>query len=1179
MSIEELSEAAGLTGADRDLLALLLAEEGVELGASTAIPRRDATEAPLSWSQERLWVLDRMTPGTSSLDMPVSVRLRGALDRGVLARSFGEIVRRHESLRTRFELRGGAPVQVIDPPPVRPWPLPLADLGALAAEPRSREEARLAAAETHRSFDLARGPLLSTVLLRSGEGEHALLLNVHHIVSDGWSLGVLIREMSALYAALATGLEPTAAGLAEPAIQYADFAAWQRERQEGEELAEQLAYWRGQLSGVPPLELPVDRPRPALQTFRGASEIAVLPPALAQAIRELARAEAASPFMVLLAAFSLVLGRLAGSEDFAVGSPIAGRSRPELEGLIGFFLNSLALRADLSGDPSFRALAGRAREAALGAYAHQEVPFEKLLAELDVERDLSRTPIFQVFLNMLNLPRAEARFVGLTLEVISVPEVESKFDLTIYAAEVPEGLSLNLVYNADLYSAGRMRELLAQLEGALTQGLAAPDRPISQISLATARSAALLPDPAAPLDDAFAGSIVECFRVQAARRPGHPAVIDRRGTWTYADLAAAADRIAARLAAAGIERGDRVAVWAHRSAPIVPAVLGSLAAGGAFAMLDPAYPGERIVAMLDLAEPRGFVRLEAAGTLPAEVEAWLARLPAGARIDLPAGGAAEVLGALAASPEDPPSPPEIEIGPDDLALVAFTSGSTGAPKGIAGRHGPLTHFLPWQCAELGFSEDDVFTLLSGLAHDPLQRDLFTPLWLGATIAVPDFEDVATPGRLAAWMAESGATVAHLTPAMGQLIAESAEIAAAAGRAVEVPALRRALLVGDALTRLDVARLARLAPNLLCVNLYGSTETQRAVGYHLVTEAAGALDGGALAGSAAREVLPLGRGMRDVQLLVLDRAGRVAGLGEVGELAVRSPHLAAGYLGDPELTRARFVPAPGAVAPGDRMYLTGDLGRYLLDGEVEFVARADAQVKIRGFRIEPGEIEAGLARHPGVREAVVVARSDSTGVTGAAGEKRLVAYYVPAPGAEVPAAEELSEFLRVRLPEYMVPALWVALERLPVTPNGKVDRKALPAPRASAAASAAYVPPQGESERAIAEIWREALGLERVGRHDKFFQLGGHSLLLVRMHARLAERFGGDLAVIDLFRHPDVASLARFLDGRGAALGSGVSVETLEVEARAGRIEAGKDRRKLRLERLQGAGGRGEGEAR
>ncbi len=977
-------------------------------------------------------------------------------------------------------------------------------------------------------------------------------------------MGVLIGELSALYPRIAAaGLGGTFVPLPDLPTQYADFSVWQRERLgEDQGFGEQLKYWRGRLSDVPALELPTDFPRPAMQTFRGGSESRVLPPSLAAGLAELARATGASPYMVLLAVFSLVLGRHAGQEDFAIGSPIAGRSRPELEGLIGFFLNSLALRADLSGNPTFRELIGRSRDTALGAYAHQNVPFERLLGELTVERDLSRTPIFQVLLNMLNLPRAEARFEGLAIEPISVPEVESKFDLTIYASEMPDGLLMRLVYNADLFSAERMRELLAQLESALSQGLSAPDRPVSEIRLRTAAADAVLPNPSAPLDDTWRGSVVDLFRAQALLRPERLAVVDRAGIWTYGDLAEASARIAARLrhpgeGEKGLARGERVAVWAHRSAALPAAVLGALEAGGAFAMLDPAYPAERIVAMLDLATPRAFVRLLAAGPLPPEISAWLTRSGA-LRIDLPVGGAATVLATLPAVAAD--GAEAVAVGPDDPALVAFTSGSTGAPKGIVGRHGPLSHFLPWQCAELALSESDVFSLLSGLAHDPLQRDLFTPLSLGAAIAVPDPADITTPGRLAAWMAERGVSVAHLTPAMGQLIAESAELSASRGVPVAIPSLRRALLVGDALTRLDVARLERIAPNLTCINLYGSTETQRAVAYHVVERTVDPARAG-FAAPARREILPLGRGMKDVQLLVLDAFGNPAGFGEVGEIAVRSPHLAAGYLGDPEMTRARFVPAPNALASGDatdRMYKTGDLGRYAQDGEVEFVARADAQVKIRGFRIEPGEIEATLSRHAGIRETVVIARADADGA------KRLVAYYVAAPGAPEPETQELGEFLRARLPEYMVPSLWMALDRLPLTPNGKIDRRALPAPRASAAASAEYAAPKTDTERTIAEVWREVLGLDRVGRHDKFFALGGHSLLLVRAHGRLAERLGREIAVIDLFRHPDVASLARFLDG-------GAESDVAAVEARAEVIEAGKDRRRMRLERRQGAG--------
>ena len=691
--------------------------------------------------------------------------------------------------------------------------------------------------------------------------------------------------------------------------------------------------------------------------------------------------------------------------------------------------------------------------------------------------------------------------------------------------------------------------MLRQLAGLLAQAATGPERSLGGLSLLTAEAVAVLPQPASPLSADWHGSVPALFTHHAQRAPERTAVVDRQESWTYGDLDAQSNRLAHFLRAGGVIRGDVVAIYGHRSAPLVWGVLGALKAGAAFTILDPAYPPARQLQCLDLAAPRAFLQVAAAGPLPDELEAAVRALPC----RLVIGRRGEMAETLAAQPD---TDPEVDVGPDDLAYISFTSGSTGVPKGVLGRHGPLTHFTPWQRQEFGLGEDDRFTLLSGLAHDPLQRDMFTPFQLGATICIPDPLEIGVPGRMAEWMRRQEVTVAHLTPAMGQVLTE----AVPGVEAVEVPSLRWVFLVGDVLTRLDVARLRRLAPAVTCVNFYGSTETQRAVGYHVVTERPEE--------GSAREILPLGCGMRDVQLLVLARdqspAGRLAGIGELGEIAIRSPHLAAGYLGDPDLTRERFVSNPfGSGATEDRLYRTGDLGRYRPDGEVEFVTRADNQVKIRGFRIELGEIEATLARHPSVREAVVVARTERSG------EKRLAAYVVPhgAPAPPLPAAGELQDYLRQRLPEYMVPPAWMTLAKLPVTPNGKLDRKALPEPELARLGSAdAFVAPQSEVEQAIAEIWREVLGVEQVGIHDKFFQLGGHSLLLVRVHARLQERFGRELSMMDLFRYSDVSSLARHLAG-----GEAESVPALLAESRSEELEQGKARRRQRLEKRRGTG--------
>ncbi len=1132
---------------ERPVLADLARElEAVHgLGAAAAgaaapplLPRPDAADgtAPLSWAQERLWFLGQFEPGTAAYNVPAVLRLTGSLRPDALAAAFAEVERRHEVLRTTFHLAadGDRPVQAIAPPgPARP--LPLVDLSGLAPAAIEAEAARLAAAEAQRCFDLAAGPLTSRRLLRLGGDRHLLLLNQHHIVTDGWSLGVLIRELAALYPAL---LEGRPAPLPPLPVQYADYAAWQREWLAGEVMASQVAHWRERLAGAPPLlELPTDRARPPVQSFRGDWHSLVLPAELAGALSALSRRSGASLFMTLLAGFKLQLARLAGQEDVSVGSPIAGRGRGETEGLIGFFLNSLVLRTDLAGalagELSFRDLLGRVRETALQAYAHQDVPFEKLLEELQPARSLSYTPLFQVFFNMLNLP-AWDQWLGpeLALEVAGSPTVQSKFDLTLYVlqgAAESNGLRIDWVYNADLFDRERVVEMGRQLEALLRQVVAEPEAPVAGFSLSSEAARAVLPDPAAPLDAAWRGSVPERFAEMARRFPARPAVADGRRAWSYRELDEAASRLANLLRAGGVERGDFVVLWAHRSAPLVLALLGTLRAGAAFVSLDPDYPAPRLVHMLALARPKAFVALAAAGPVPAEVEEWLAASGCRCRLTLPEaprGGAADPLLALlaAASPEDP----RVPLGPDAPAYAAFTSGSTGVPKGIVGRHGSLTHFLPWQRREFGFDESDRFSMLSGLAHDPLHRDVFTPLQLGAAIAVPDPREIGTPGYLAAWMRRERVTVTHLTPAMGQLLAgvESTDGAPAGG----VPSLRWAFLVGDVLSRRDVARLEALAPAVTCVNYYGSTETQRAVGYHVAARGAGA---------GGMEVLPLGRGIEDAQLLVLTPGGRLAGVGELGELAMRSPHIALGYIDDPELTARRFPVNPLSGDAADRIYRTGDLGRYLPNGEAVFAGRADLQVKVRGFRVELGEIEAVLGHHPAVREAVVVARQDGGPNT----ERRLVAYVVlAAPAGSDPEASEsqqldaeataaLADHLRARLPDYMLPAAWVRLAALPLTPNRKVDRRALPAPVVASGPAAA--PPRTPLERLVVAAWEEVLERRGIGRGDHFFELGGHSLLAARVAARLSRTLGAPIPVRAFFEHPTPEALARRLEEMGA----------------------------------------------
>ena len=1070
-------------------------------GKPVGVTRRTGSgAAPLSFSQQRLWLLDRLEPGSTAYNMPSPIRLRGVLDRAALEHALGEIVRRHESLRTTFAEREDEPVQVILPP--AGFRLPLADLSGLAGELRSVEERRLLI-EDKRPFDLQRGPLFRAALMRLAPEEHLLLLDMHHIVSDGWSFGIFYRELGALYGAF---LEGKPSPLPELPVQYADFSIWQRAWLQGPVLAEQLAYWRERLAGIPPaLEMPVDRLRPAMQSHRGSNSVLVFPAALAARLRELSLKEGTSPFMTLLAAFQLLLSRLSGQEDVVVGAPSAGRSRVEVEGLIGLFLNTLVLRTDLSGEPTFRELLGRAREVVLGAYRYQAIPFERLLEELQPERQLSRTPIFQVLFNFVSISDLSLDLPGLQVDSVRLREPESKFDFTLYVHELADSFQCNLVYNADLFEAERMAEMMRQFQSVLEQAAADPDRRIGDLSLVTAVSAALLPDPAQPLGGQWRGAVDEALSRGAARHPDRIAVRDARGTsWSYAELEARANRLAHFLVSRGLQKGDAVAVWAHRSAPLVQALVGTLKAGAAFTVLDPAYPVPRLLDYLRIARPAAWISVPGAPPPPPEVEEAAASL---CRVDLEA---------LSGFPE---SDPGVRVGPDDAACITFTSGSTGIPKGVVGRHAPLTHFYPWMGERFGLGGDDRFGMLSALSHDPLQRDVFTPIWFGAEMVLPDPERIGAPGYLAGWLRSERVTVLHLTPAMMEMVLDSADNGPE--RVPVLPDLRRAFVVGDLLKKGDVEHLQGIAPAVVCVNLYGSTETQRSVSFFEVPR------GGARLG---KEVLPLGRGMggeEGCQLLVLNRAGRLAGIGEAGEIHVRSRQLARGYLGDEALTAERFLPNPLVAVPqeGDRVYKTGDLGRYLPGGGVELIGRVDFQVKLRGFRIELGEVEAALGRFPGVRECVVVVREDRPG------DRRLVAYLagsLPPPADAAAPLRELRTFLAARLPDYMVPTSFVTLPALPLTRTGKVDRRALPAP------SSADEDRRREAERAVAKspveellavIWSDLLGVSAVAPEDNFFELGGQSLLATRMISRVRTVIGVDLPLRAVFEEPTLAGFA------------------------------------------------------
>lgn len=1061
--------------------------------------------SPLSFAQERLWILDQLEPGNPTYNLPVALRLKGVLNQSALAQSLQEIVRRHEPLRSTFAVANNSPVQFIAH--AMEIPLRVLDLRMLSESEREKEALRLRREEAQLPFNLASGPLFRPTLLWLSEDDYELLLTMHHIVSDGWSIGVLVRELTELYQDYCAGRPPT---LSELPVQYGDFVAWQRQWLQSDVLETELSYWRQQLKDVNTVvDLPADSMRPPIQSFRGGMKSLQLDPSLSESLKALSNQNDATLFMTLLAAFKVLLYKYTGQEDILVGSPIAGRNHAELEGLIGLFLNTLTLRTDLSGAPSFNELVKRIREVTLGAYTHQDLPFEKLLEELQPKRDLSRTPLFQIFFNMFNFADTKIDMPDLKIKLLAPPAVLSKFDLTLYVEDWENELRFDLVYNADLFDEGRMAEMLEQFNSLLGQITARPQEQINNYSLITRTAKEILPDPTRPLRDDWEGAVHERFSRQARRVGSKTALTDKDDVWSYQELDARTNQLANYLTSKGVNKGDVVAIYAHRSATLVWALLGVLKAGAAFVVLDPAYPSARLMDFLRVSPPRGWLEIEAAGALPAELEEFVAGLNLPCRLTLPRRSVAAASQFLKDSSTEQPA---VEVGPDDLAYVAFTSGSTGMPKGILGRHGPLTHFQPWLEQTFHLSESDRFSLLSGLAHDPLHRDVFTPLQMGATICIPDPEDIGVPGRLPEWMNEAAITVTHLTPAMAQLLTE-----APAGAALcEVPTLRYAFLVGDVLTRRDVARLRLLSPSVTPVNYYGSTETQRAVSYFVCepqTESEASLNG------RLKEILPLGRGIEDVQLLVLNTSLQLAGIGEVGEVYVRSPHLARGYQGDEALTSERFLGNPFGQTANDRLYKTGDLGRYMPDGNVEPLGRADLQVKIRGFRVELGEIEAVLGMHTDVREAVVIAREDTPG------DKRLVAYIVSQQN-QTPAGSELRSFLKGKLPEYMLPAAFVILDALPLTPNGKVDRRALPAPdEMSAGNETDYVGPRSPLEQRLVDIWAEVLHLERVGIHQNFFDLGGHSLLATQLISRLQDAFQVKLSLRSFFVSPTVAELA------------------------------------------------------
>ncbi|MFJ3217879.1 amino acid adenylation domain-containing protein [Kitasatospora sp. NPDC086801] len=1066
-----------------------------EAAASTALRPVDRSRPlPMSFAQQRMWFLYEFDPESVGYNSSFALRLRGDLDRAALHRALSAVVDRHEALRTTYDQVDGVPVQV--PHPSVDIPLPVVEAGGGTPEEREEELLRLVREEAGRPFDLRTGPVLRTLLVRLSDREHVLVLSIHHIAHDGWSLSIVTRELGQYYAAALKGREPD---LPAPGPQYADYSVWQRERASDGRLDEQLDYWREQLDGVPVLELPTDRQRPAVPTGAGAFHEFSVPAATVAGLRELTESAAATLFMTLTAATQLLLARLSRQEDVAIGTPVAGRDEPELADLVGLFLNTLVLRARPEPGLGFREFLGQVRDTVLAGFDHAEVPFERVVDAVQPERDPSRMPLAQVLIVLQNAPEAVLDLPGLTMEQLALPQASTGFDLVVAFEERPDGsLWSALEYSTDLYDEATVRRFAGHLTTLLESIAADPDQELGRLDLLNPKEHHRLTVDWARNPVAFPEQDPVHLLVakRAAERPDALAVVRGDERLSYAELDRRAGLLAEVLRSRGTRPGDIVGVCCERGPDQVAATLAVLKAGAAFLPLNPRFPAARRELML--AETgAGFVLTERS-------------LAAG-----PGESAAEPLILEDLRPQldahTGPVPGGDRVGPDALAYVVYTSGSTGTPKGVLLGHGGLTNVINASRLIVGAGPEHTVTQLSSPSFDGAVWETFLALVSGAALALPANESEALGSEQLRAMAGGRPTVLALPPA-----------ALAAVEPEALPVGSVVLAVGD---RCPVGLARRWSRVHRFINGYGPTEnTVGATMFEVEDEEAGAR-------------LSIGRPLPNTEVYLLDPHGNPVPPAVTGEIHLGGRGVAQGYLGRPELTEQRFVPHPFADDPGARLYRTGDLGAWLPDGRIDFRGRADDQVKIRGFRVEPGEIESAMQRHPAVDQAAVVVRESDRG-------KQLVGYLVAAPGRDRgEAVREVREALTEELPAFMVPAALIPLDAMPLTTNGKVDRDALPDARE--ALTRVSTPPNGPVETALAEVFRSVLGIEDVGAEDDFFLLGGDSILSTQVVAR-ARQEGLHFTARDLFQHKTVAALAK-------AAGTGESGPAEEDPYRTGPV--------------------------
>ncbi|MCF5434524.1 amino acid adenylation domain-containing protein, partial [Pseudomonas syringae] len=1047
---------------------------------------------PLSWAQQRLWFLDQLDRAAgAAYHIPAGLRLRGRLNRDALQATLDRIVARHETLRTHFALHEGQAIQVIAPE-TQGFALASHDLRALDSAAQHEAVERLAGEEALAPFDLSSGPLIRGRLVQLSETEHILLVTQHHIVSDGWSTGVLLHEIGTLYRAFSQGLADPLPALA---FQYVDYAAWQRRWLQGETLHTQVDFWRQHLSGAPALlELPTDHRRPPLRSYSGGRVSLALSPALTAGLRQLGQRHGATLFMTLLVGWSSLLSRFSGQDDVVIGTPVANRPRSELESLIGFFVNTLALRIRPEGHLSVAALLEQVKAVMLAAHAHQDLPFEQVVEALQPPRSLAHSPIFQVMLALNNTPGGgELSLPELSLEPLQAPHTTAQFDLSLALVEADGGLIGSLEYASDLFERATIERMAGHLQ-VLLEGMVADDQQsVAELPLLSCEQRRQVLESFNDTAAAYPADklIHQLFEEQAAQQPDALAVVDDAASLTYGELNARANRLAHYLIGLGIQPDDRVAICAQRSLEMVVGLLGILKAGGAYVPLDPGYPPERLRYMLEDSAPVAVLVQEALQECLPAVNVPQVVLGS---VDLSSG-----TGGLPCGNPDLDAPGLASGMP---AYVMYTSGSSGVPKGVLIEHRSVLRLVinnPYA----RITTEDCVAHGANTAFDASTWEIWSALLNGAKLLVVSQATLLNPARLNHVLIEGGVTALWLTAG---LFNEYVDVLA-----VAFSKLRYLLVGGDVLDPVSVAKvLSRAHRPRHLINGYGPTET---------TTFASTYEIHALSDNSRS--IPIGRPIGNTRIYLLDAHGQPVPIGVSGEIHIGGAGVARGYLNLPELTAERFLDDPFSAEPAARMYRSGDLGRWLADGNIEYLGRNDDQVKLRGFRIELGEIESQLAACPGVREAVVLVREHRPG------DKRLVAYLTAQEGALLSAAQ-LREQLSQGLAEYMIPSAFVTLARFPLTPNGKLDRRALPAPEDDAYASRGYEAPAGEIEHALAEIWQALLGLERVGRHDHFFELGGHSLLAVQLVSRLRQRFEVEVALRDVFAEPTLQGLARQL---------------------------------------------------